>query len=220
MNAKEIAQWSDGIFGWIDGQVGGWRTYTHDECYHLAEAALDSVPEGGQMLEIGTYTGLSSSVLLQVARARKARLALIDMFMWTQGFKGGAEVEAHLRSVLCQFPDVHWRMYYCSSATAHGVATQEEFIGGSVVRPFVDGAALDFLHIDGNHEDVKADCALWFPHLKPQCTVAFHDANPNPAAPVGCMVVKDALKWTPESEGWREVWWSKDMNCLMVRRRS
>ena len=110
-------------------------------------------------------------------------------------------------------------MYWCSSAKALTVAAEEEFIAGNVVQPFIRNN-IDYLHIDGNHEDVKADCALWFPHLKPSCTVAFHDANPNPAAPVGCMVVRDALAWTPESEGWSEVHWSKDMNCLMVRRRS
>jgi len=220
MNAKEIADWSEGIFGWIDGQVGGWRTYTYDERLHLTQAALDSVPEGGAMAEIGTYTGLSSSVLLQVARQKKARIALIDCFMWTRGYeKAGETVEAHMRSVLCQFPDVWWRFYYMTSKHACEAATRNEVVGGNVVAPFID-RNLDFLHIDGDHGDVANDCAMWFPHLNPACAVAFHDANPNPAAPVGCAVVRDALHWTPDGEGWREMWWSKDENCLMVRRRT
>lgn len=216
MNAKEIADWSEGIFGWIDGSEGGWRTYTYDERLHLAEAALDAVPEGGCLLEIGTYTGLSSSVLLQVARQKKARIGLVDMFMWSSGYKEGAqEVERYCRSVLCQFPDVWWRFYYTSSAQALEQATSQP-VDGHITCPAFINHDIDFLHIDGNHLDVKNDCKLWFPHLKEHCTVAFHDANPNPAAEIGCMVVRDALLWTPD---WEEVHWSKDNNCLMVRKR-
>ena len=217
MNAKEIADWTERISGWIDGAEGGWRTYTYSERLHLAEAALDTVPEGGKLLEIGTYTGLSTSVLLQVARSKKAKIALCDMFMWTRGYEEGG-VEAKLREVLAQFPDVWWRMYCTSSEIAKYVLTTTPSTHGVTCPPFINHD-LDFLHIDGDHMDVKSDCKLWFPHLKPKCTVAFHDANPNPAAPIGCMVVKDALEWTPEAEGWRESYWSKDENCLMVRRR-
>jgi len=35
-------------------------------------------------------------------------------------------------------------------------------------------------------------------------------------AEFGCMVVRDAMAWTP---GWEEMYWSKEENCLMVRRK-
>lgn len=214
MDAKQIADWSNGIFGWVDGQVGGWRTYTHEECYQLAKAGLETVPEGGMIMEIGTYTGLSSAVLLQVAREKKARIALIDMFMWNQGFEKG-EVEAKMRSVLCQFPDVWWRMYWTSSEVATKIAAASCRTGGVVCPPFIDHN-IDYMHIDGDHMNVKGDCELWFHHLKDKCAVAFHDANPDPRAPIGNMVVADALKWT---EGWREMYWTRDDHCLMIRGR-
>jgi len=216
MNAKEIADWTEGLFGWIDGSVGGWRTYTYDERLHLAEAGLDCVPEGGMIVEIGSYTGLSTGVLLQVARERKAKFASVDMFMWASGYeKGAEEVEAHLRSVLCQFPDVWWRFYYTSSEIAHYVMTTKPSTGGVTCPEWIDHN-INLLHIDGNHLAAAADCEIWVPHVVGTGVVAFHDANPNPAAPIGCMVVADANKYTGN---WTTLWHSLNENCLLIRRK-
>lgn len=214
MNAQQIMEWSKGVWGWIDGAVGGWRTYTDDERLHLAQAALDCVPEGGMIVEIGSFAGLSTSVLLQVARERHARLASVDMFMWETGMKPG-EPEARLRSVLCQFPDVQWRFYWTSSEIACMVATTSPETRGITCPPFVDHN-INLLHIDGDHLCAAKDCELWVPHVVSGGCVAFHDANPNPAAPIGCLIVKDAMEHTI---GWETVWHSMQDNCLLVRRK-
>lgn len=208
--AKEIADWTERIWGWIDGVEGGWRTYTYDERLHLAQAALDCVPEGGLIVEIGSYAGLSTSVLLQVARTKHAHYAGVDMFMWH-----GLDAEPRLRQVLCQFPDVWWRFYFTSTDFAHLVATSKPETGGVTCPAYVDHN-IDLLHIDGDHCRAAHDCKLWVPHVVPGGCVAFHDANPDPRAEIGNLVVRDAMQHTP---GWQEVWWSRHENCLMVRRR-
>jgi predicted O-methyltransferase YrrM len=210
LTGKDIARLTDGVWGWCDGVVGGWRTYTDTEREQLARCALEVVPVGGMIVEVGSYGGLSTAVLLHVAREKRARLVACDMFMWN-----GAEAEERLRGVLCAFPDVQWRFHWTSSKLAQLVATSLPETHGVTCPPFVDHN-INLLHIDGDHMLAKDDCALWFPHLAPRAAVAFHDANPNPRAEIGCMVVRDALDWTP---GWEQMYWSLDENCLMVRRK-
>lgn len=211
MNAKEIADITESVPGWVDGHVGGWRTYTYDERLHLAQAALDCVPSGGLIFEIGSYGGLSTAVLLHVARIKGAKLGSCDMFMWNPNL----EVERDLRKVLCSFPDVAWRFYWTSSIIAHYVATTQPDTHGVTCPPFVDHN-INLLHIDGDHIAVAKDCELWVPHVVSGGVVAFHDANPNPAAPIGCQVVRDANQYTGD---WILVWHSLNDNCLMIRRK-
>jgi predicted O-methyltransferase YrrM len=210
MTGKDIADATESVWGWCDGVVGGWRTYTYQERLHLAECALAVVPAGGMIVEVGSYGGLSTAVLLHVARERKARLAACDMFMWN-----GVEAEEKLRQVLCSFPDVQWRFYWTSSKLAQLVATSKPETHGVTCPPFVDHN-IDFLHIDGDHLLAKDDCELWVPHIAPGGAAAFHDANPDQRAEIGCLVVRDAVAYT---SGWEEIYWSKDENCLMVKRK-
>lgn len=53
------------------------------------------------------------------------------------------------------------------------------------VRDALDGSAVDFLWIDGDHRDagVRRDFALYRPLVRPGGLIAFHDIHPNPAFP-------------------------------------
>lgn len=210
MNATDIVNATMNVHGWTEHVVGSWRTYTDKERFQLAKAALEVVQSGSMIVEIGTYSGLSTAVLLHVARFKQAQLMACDMFCWR-----GEEAEVHLREVLCSFPDVRWRFYAGSSEQAYQIAAMPAVSGHIVVPPFVDHN-VDFLHIDGDHYRVASDCALWLPHLKSGGMVAFHDANRNPAADQGSTVCKDADAYTKD---WPLIFETPEENCLLIRRK-
>ena len=207
MNGKEITDWSEKILGECDK-----HTYPYEERERIAQAALDAVD--GAIVEVGTFRGISSSVLVKVAQQKKVRALFVDPLVWHPGCTS-ADIEASLRDILCKCPDAYWRMYPFTSKVACELATSSVSGQGGQVAPFIDHN-IGFLHIDGDHDGVDLDCSLWFPHLKPKATVAFHDANPHPrATDMAHHIVRDAQKWT---EGWEDLGWSRDKNCLMIRR--
>lgn len=198
MTAKEIADWSEGIWSLNHSGVG--PTYTYNERLRLTEVALENVPPGGTIVEIGVYAGSSLSCLLQVARLKAARIFCVDPFLYN-----GAEAEMHLRTVLCQFPDVNWRFYPTRSETARNCLLQD----GSL------GSDFDLIHIDGDHLDCARDCALWLPYLKPGGIAAFHDVIPDQRSSI-YQVYLDVEKHTGK---WPTLFWAKDENCQCIRRK-
>jgi hypothetical protein len=171
--AEQMVEWSlKNAEGWVDTQVGR-PTYYPDELLNLAEAALEGTTPGGLMVEIGCFSGLSTSILLQVARERMTRVLLIDPFVWWPEY-----AKPRLETLLLRFGDVMLRLEQETSEKVHqmfyGPADPEE----DEDPPEDD--AIDFIHVDGNHEypGVKLDCDLWLPHLRSGGTVAFHDYSP------------------------------------------
>lgn len=145
MTFEEVWQYTD--------KIGGY--YEKPEAELLHRAACE-VPEGGLMVEIGTFQGRSSSVLLQVAQTRRVRVGLIDPFAWM-----GKNAESELLKTLEPFRDVRylfWKRY------GHEVAPEYNF-------------GIDLIHVDGNHQEdgIRQDCELWLPKLKPGGIACFHD---------------------------------------------
>ncbi len=198
MNVDEIAQWSEGVWSLNHSGVG--PTYTLQERFRLTEAAMNNVPDGGIIVEVGVYAGSSLSCLLQVARLKKAKVYAVDPFVYN-----GAEAEAHLREVICQFPDVNWRLYPTMSDTAcHYLENSRALEAG-----------IDLIHIDGDHFDVAKDCELWLGHLKPGGIAAFHDCIPDQRSNI-YQVYLDVIKHTA---GWEVLSWAKDENCQIILRK-
>ena len=198
MNAKDIADWSEGIWSLNHSGVG--PTYTYNERLRLTATALEYVPDGGLMVEVGVYAGSSLSCLLQVARNKKATLYACDPFLYN-----GAEAELHLRNVLSQFPDVNWRFYPTMSAVAQQ----------SLVDTHLLDAGIDLIHIDGDHFDAARDCELWLGYLKPGGIAVFHDVIPDPRSNI-YQVYLDVGKHTG---GWPILYWANDENCQLIVRK-
>ncbi len=198
MTAKEIAEWSEGIWSLNHSGVG--PTYTYNERLRLTEAALENVPHGGLMVEVGVYAGSSLSCLLQVARLKHAVVYAVDPFVYN-----GAEAEAHLRTVLCQFPDVDWRLYPTMSETARNCLRDSHNLDQGI----------DLLHIDGDHFDAARDCELWFPSLKPGGIAVFHDCIPDQRS----NIYQVYLDVRANTGGWEILSWAKDENCQILLRK-
>lgn len=186
---------------WQNAEGGG-TTYSKNERLHLAQAALDAVPQGGIIVEVGSYGGLSLSVLLQVARERKARVFACDPFVWNPEI-----AEPHLRQVLCLFPDVDWRFYPLTSEKTR--------------REMWANLEIYFLHIDGDHRAVAEDCRLWLPLVKRQGVVAFHDASPDPRNEQGYQVFCDMEEATGSAirGSWETIWRGEGENWLTIKRK-
>ncbi len=198
MTAREIAKWSEGIWSLNHSGVG--PTYTFNERLRLTEAAMDNVPDGGLMVEVGIYAGSSLSCLLQVARIKKATLYAVDPFLYN-----GEEAESHLRGVLCQFPDVNWRFY----------PTISEIARNCLLAAGLLASGIDLIHIDGDHFDAGTDCILWLPFLKPGGIAVFHDCIPDQRSNI-YQVYLDVTKYTA---GWEVLFWAKDENCQILLRK-
>lgn len=210
MTEQEIINYSDNAWGWVSGGVGGWATYTLDELTHLTQAAMSVARPEGALVEIGTFSGKSLSALLGVGRTVGCWVIACDLMGWDVHL-----CEPHLRKVLADFPDVKWRFYPTDSVTCARYTTNEKtHMGDTILKP----GMIDFLHVDGEHseEAVVQDCELFLPFLRSGGMVAFHDANPDERAPAGVAVCKGIERATP---GWETTWWSKERNCLMIRRK-
>lgn len=196
-SVKEIVDWSESVWSLNHSGVG--PTYTYKERLRLTAAAMEYVPEGGLIVEVGVYAGSSLSCLLQVARIKKARVVAVDPFVYN-----GLEAEQHLREVLCQFPDVNWRLYPTSSEVARG---------------YESGIEIDLIHIDGDHFDVAKDCRLWLPALKTGAVAAFHDVIQDIRSNI-YQVYLDVRPYM-ESADWSVLWWDRDSgeNCQMAMRK-
>ena len=215
MTRDEIISYANNAWGWISGTVGGWPTYTLAELTALTDAAMFVARDGGMMIEVGSFSGKSLSVLLGVARTvdenqrslGRCKVAAVDLFGWDPHL-----CEPHLRKVLADFSDVAWRLYPTDTPTALHWLTQPP--GDQILQP----GKLDFLHVDGEHseEAVVQECSAFLPYMRSGGLVAFHDANPDERAPAGVAVCKGAERMTA---GWETVYRSLDANCLMIRRK-
>jgi len=207
MTRDEIIAYSHNAWGWISGTVGGWPTYTLGELTALTDAALSVSQPDGIMIEIGSFSGKSLSVLLGVASNTSSRVVAVDLFGWDPEL-----CEPHLRKVLGDFSDVAWRFYPTDTPTALRWMTQPP--GDQILQM----GKLDFLHVDGEHseEAVVQDCSAFLPYMRSGGLVAFHDANPDERAPAGVAVCKGAERMT---SGWETVYRSLEANCLMIRRK-
>jgi predicted O-methyltransferase YrrM len=161
---------------------------------------MENVPVGGIIVEVGVYAGSSLSCLLQVARQKTAKVYACDPFLYN-----GDEAERHLREVLCQFPDVNWRLYPTMSDTACNYLESVRALD----------AGIDLIHIDGDHFDVAKDCFLWLRHLKRGGIAAFHDCIPDERSNI-YQVYLDVIKATA---GWDVLSWARDENCQIILRK-
>lgn len=129
---------------------------------HCAELEkLAELASGRDVLEVGSFRGLSAWGMAQTART----LHCIDTFRaWTNGQTQGQEITTleDFRRATAGFSNV-----------TYGVSTSEEAERLIASR----GYTYDFIFLDAMHtyEDVKADIARWLPRLRLGGVLALHD---------------------------------------------
>jgi predicted O-methyltransferase YrrM len=141
-------------------------TYPHPTCTATAEELKVFIPPimalspGSRVVEIGTYTGRSTSVYFQVQKDLNLDIHLIDSVCWNprrvvEFFWG--------QLVIDTFNDTPFTYHKMDSNRAASTWN----------------LPIDFLYIDGWHDapQVDEDFANWIPFLKSGGVLALHDSD-------------------------------------------
>lgn len=141
------------------------------------------------VVEIGTYRGGSLYAFCRVADAN-GTLVSVDL---PGGLFGGGYTDAELRNL--RGYGLPGQSLHFLRADSHDATTRDAVVSS------LDGRAIDFLMIDGDHryEGVQRDFELYAPLVGSDGLIAFHDILPHPQAPL-CQV--DAL-WNEVKSGYR-----------------
>jgi predicted O-methyltransferase YrrM len=140
--------------------IGGFLM--QEEAQWLFNAA-SGVPDGSNLVEIGSYKGRSTCSLALACRGSNRRVFAIDPF------DGGPDLPK-----ADSLPEFEQNVKRC------GVSGQvKPIVGVSVEVAKSWNKPIQLLFVDGSHkyEDVLADFAGFFPHVVPGGIVAFHDVN-------------------------------------------
>jgi len=125
------------------------------------------------VVEIGTHRGGTLCCWAAVAHPR-AHLVSIDIPNPQEGMGATEEDYTRLRSLLAP-----GQTLTCLRSDSHEEGTREALLRD------LDGSAVDFLWIDGDHSyaGVRRDYELYAPLVRPGGVIAFHDIVPDPALP-------------------------------------
>lgn len=154
------------------------------------------VPENGVIVEIGCYGGLSTSYLAKGSAKNKARIFGIDPF------NADLAKQENLwdRTVpLENKPDMDLVMQRMKDIDAADRVTLLQGFSQEVVKTWQE--KIDFLWIDGNHEQAYQDFVDWSPFLNSGGRVALHDAHPR----YGYQSVADDARKIFNASGWSDL---------------
>jgi len=145
-------------------KVYGWCRPAQGEWYAQQVAQVD----GGTVVEVGVYAGMSISYVADIAAERGTTIHAVDP--WERRFTEGSADWERLRGVHRDFTEF---VAACAlGATVKEVAKFSEEAAAS----FADGS-IDLVYIDGGHtyDQVQADLAAWWPKLAPGATLLGDD---------------------------------------------
>ena len=137
----------EAIWAYSSAIQGHFSIKSAQQMFHYA-MLCEPCPE---FVEVGSFCGRSASLLGKIAVAHWGRLTLVDNFAMEPG---AAQLVSNLRKLNLVF-----ELMAMSSVQAAPL----------FARP------IDLLHIDGGHDFIRQDCALWLPKLKVGGYAMFHD---------------------------------------------
>lgn len=159
----------------------------HTEAAMLSHWAAQ-VPDGGVAVEIGCYGGLSTSYLLRGLMRKNGRIYAIDPF------NSDLDKQQQLTDNLVPLENKPTKAQVAERLCRSGFAGRFELIEGysqEAAANWDPSVKIDFLWIDGNHEQAYRDFKDFEAHLNPGARVAVHDAHPRYGYPA---VVEDVKK--------------------------
>ena len=164
-------------------------TYTQPELRALANSLL-RVPKGSCAVEVGVYTGRSTSLYFQLQRELELDIHLVDNWSWNQ------KLAAH------QFADLVLDNFNELPFTLHKMRSDTEL---RWTLP------INFLHIDGWHDmpGIDGDCRMFLPHVVGGGFVAFHDSDCPPVRECIQKYVQDTYQWSLIEMAWRTTVWRR-----------
>jgi predicted O-methyltransferase YrrM len=154
------------------------------------------LPPKSTIVEIGCYGGLSTSYLAEGCKANGSRIVSVDPF----------DSDLDKQGVLCDhcvsLENKPSRALVQQRMEERGFGSMVQLIQGfsqEVVKTW--SGSINFLWIDGNHDQAFEDYRDWAPFLAPKARVAFHDAHPR----YGLPQVADAVRKVFSSSDWERL---------------
>ncbi len=133
------------------------------------------IPQNGVVVEIGCYGGLSTSYLLSGLKKRNGKIYAIDPF------NSDLDKQSELTDNCVPLEAKPTKELVASRLDANGFSGMYELIEGfsqEAARQWDPEVKIDFLWIDGNHEQAYQDFKDFEPYLNSNARVAVHDAHP------------------------------------------
>ena len=189
------------LIGLLNGRTYDKKAYggmiRHTEAGMLSHWAA-RVPDGGVVVEVGCYGGLSTSYLLRGLKKRDGRIYAIDPF------DSDVDKQEQLTDGCVPLEIKPTKALVAERLRRNGFDGMFELIEGfsqEAARDWDPAVKIDFLWIDGNHEQAYQDFKDFEPHLNPGARVAVHDAHPR----YGYQAVVDDVKRIFSEGAWADM---------------
>lgn len=146
----------------------------HSEAGMLTKWA-SQIPKNGTVVEIGCYGGLSTSYLLTGLQKQGGKIYAIDPF------NSDLDKQESLSDNCVPLEQKPTESLVAERLTQNGFEGMFELIEGfsqDAAKNWDPTIKIDFLWIDGNHEQAYKDFKDFERHLAPGARVAVHDAHP------------------------------------------
>jgi len=147
---------------WMDDKFGEkWFNY-QDICKRIVE----SVPEGGHIVEVGAWKGASKSYLAVEAQHKKLRIDVVDAWSGSDEHKDMSDIKEN--SLFGTFIDnLRPVINLINPIRTDSVSASKMYADESLDAVFIDA--------DHRYESVKADILAWMPKVKNGGILAGHD---------------------------------------------
>ncbi|MCX6924712.1 MAG: class I SAM-dependent methyltransferase, partial [Verrucomicrobia bacterium] len=149
--------------------IPGWFDY-----WWVYDQIAEQLRDGDTAVEVGVWLGRSITYLAQRLKAQGKRVKLIAV----DTFKGEANQPAHTATIAAHGGSIR-AAFEANIARCEVADMIEIIVGDSAASAFkVANGSVAFCFIDAAHDydSVKADILAWEPKIKPEGTLAGHDA--------------------------------------------
>jgi predicted O-methyltransferase YrrM len=153
---------------------------------NIYKRIVESVPEGGHIVEVGAWKGASTSYLAVEAQHKKLRIDVVDTWSGSQEHKDISDIKEN--SLFGTFIDnLRPVINLINPIRTDSVSASKMYADESLDAVFIDA--------DHRYESVKADILAWMPKVKKGGILAGHDYI---LAHSGVILAVDELVESPE----------------------
>jgi len=147
---------------WMDEKFGEkWFNYQN-----IYKRIVESVPDGGHIVEVGAWKGASTSYLAVEAQHKKLRIDVVDTWSGSHEHKDIDDIRKN--SLFGTFIDnLRPVINLINPIRTDSVSASKMYADESLDAVFIDA--------DHRYESVKADILAWMPKVKKGGILAGHD---------------------------------------------
>jgi len=141
----------------------GEKWFNYQDIY---KRIVESVPEGGHIVEVGAWKGASTSYLAVEAQHKKLRIDVVDTWSGSDEHKDMSDIKEN--SLFGTFIDnLRPVINLINPIRTDSVSASKMYADQSLDAVFIDA--------DHRYESVKADILAWMPKVKNGGILAGHD---------------------------------------------